>query len=82
VKQGSVLVFVLVVSAAFSWLTLGNGELEARFEKLAILTLTTFCAVFSFFWYRMKSLANKVEKLEGLLNSRQSPESGLASDTR
>ena len=78
-KQGSVLIFVLVVSAAFSWITLGDGQLETRFEKLAILSLTMFCAVFSFFWYRVKSLTNRVEKLEGMLMSHQSRERAFES---
>ena len=74
-KYGTVLLFAIAVSAVFSWAAAGEMPTDARVEKLFITVPAVLSAVFAYLWYQLKSLSNKVEKLEAMLKERSSPAS-------
>lgn len=65
-KYGTVFVFVIVVSAIFTWANFGDLPLETRIGKLYILLPGILSAVFAYLWYRLRELTDRVEKLERL----------------
>ena len=69
-KYGTVLLFAIAVSAVFSWAAAGEMPTDARVEKLFVTVPAVLSAVFAYLWYQLKSLSNKVEKLESLLKER------------